>query len=80
MSNIDFGYIANKYAYYYHNERESKNSVNREFWRAKAAGFNAALEIITGCRVYAITNRCDNRSIEYSVHIGDYRASVVFDR
>ena len=78
--NFDYADLADKYAFYYHNELSSKKPVNRDFWRAKAAGFSAALELITGCRVYAYTVRKDARKTEYAVHIGDYRATVIFDR
>ena len=76
---FDYAVLADKYAFYYHNELSSKNPANREFWRAKAAGFSAALELIMGCRAYAYTMRKDHRKVEYAVRIGDYRATVIFD-
>lgn len=81
--NLNYADLADKYAFYYHNELSSKNPANRDFWRAKGAGFIAAIEIIMGCRVYAYTvrkdSRKDSRKAEYAVHIGDYRATVIFD-
>lgn len=78
--NFDYTGLADKYAFYYHNELSSKKPAKREFWRAKSAGFNAALELIIGCRAYAYTVRKDYRKIEYAVFIGDYRSTVIFNR
>ena len=78
--NLCYADLADKYAFYYHNELSSKSPANRDFWRAKEAGFSAALELITGSMVYAYTVRKDHRKVEYAVHIGDYRATVIFDR
>ena len=80
MNNFELECLADKHAFYYHNEVTAKTPNNREFWRAKAAGFNAALIIIMGVSACAIKMRRDGRSIEYVVKIGDYRASVIINR